>query len=261
MNSPERQPVSDEEARRLAKGLVRLFRSPLKLIETRPIEEPVTIADTIRIGGTLLAVLNVATGRDWVKEQNREFILQVSELIYLPDAMEEFLYKRIKDRSETAEGITEAITQVEALMMGPGAIRKFLKMAIFDTLPKPARGRPTEFKPASDPDHFLSLSTQMSGICGQFLDLRHQFPRKSIKELLVFLQTENPKGIELLRKHGSYISQTMNGFDFRILKTQNARVRRLSDAVAGKELFNWSFTYAVQRGGEFRRAKGIEPEE
>jgi hypothetical protein len=59
----------------------------------------------------------------------------------------------------------------------------------------------------------------MNGICSQFLGLRDQFPSKSIKELLVFLQSEKPKGIELLRKHGSYITQTMNGFDFRILKT------------------------------------------
>jgi hypothetical protein len=261
MDYPEQHPITDEEARRLAKGLVLLLRSPLKLIGTHSIEEPVTIADAIRIGGTILAALNVANGRDWVKERNREFLLQLAELSYLPDAMEEFLYKRIKDRSETAEGITEAITKVEGLMVGPGAVRKFLKMALLDVLPKPARGRPTEFKSAGDPERFLSLSAQMSGICRQFLALREQFPRKSIKELLVFLQSENPKGIELLRKHGSYITQTMNGFDFRILKTQAAKVRRLSDAVAGKELFRWAFTYAVQRGGEFRRAKGIEPEE
>jgi hypothetical protein len=136
VNSSEQHAISDEEARRLAKGLVRLFRSPLKVIETHDIEEPVTVSDAIRIGGTLLATLNVATGRDWVKEQNRQFVLQISELIYLPDEMEEFLFKRIKDRTETAEGITEAITQVEALMMGPGAVRKFLKMAISDVLPK-----------------------------------------------------------------------------------------------------------------------------
>ena len=261
MDSSMQHPITDEEARRLAKGLVRLFRSPLKILGTHGVDEPLTIADAIRIGGTLLAALNVATGRDWVKEKNREFLLQLSEFVYLPDAMEEFLYKRIKDRSETAEGITEAITQVEGLMVGPSAVRKFLKMALVDVLPKPARGRPTEFNRAGDPERFLSLSAQMSGICSQFLVLREQFPSKSIKELIVFLHSDHPNGAELLGKHGSYITQTMNDFDFRILKTQNARVRRLSDAIAGKELFGWAFTYAVQRGGEFRRAKGIEPEE
>ena len=69
----------------------------------------------------------MANRRDWVKERNREFLVQLAELSYLPDAMEEFLYKRIKDRSETAEVITEAITQVEGLMVGPGAVRKFVK--------------------------------------------------------------------------------------------------------------------------------------
>jgi hypothetical protein len=63
-------------------------------------------------------------------------------------------------------------------MVGPGAVRKFLKMALFDVLPKPARGRPTEFKSAGDPERFLSFSAQMSGICGQFLDLRGQKPQK-----------------------------------------------------------------------------------
>jgi hypothetical protein len=231
------------------------------MIGPHSIEEPLTVADAIRIGGTLLAALNAATGRDWVKERNREFVLRIAELAYEPDAMEEFLYKRIKDRSETAEGVTEAITQVEGLMVGPGAVRRFLKTALTEVLPKPARGRPTEFKPSTDPDRFLDLTGQLIDICSQFLDLRDKFPRKSIKELLVFLQSENPKAIELMRKHGNHITKTLNEFDFRVLKTQNARVRRLADAVAGKELFGWAFTYAVQRGGEFRRAKGIEPEE
>jgi hypothetical protein len=88
MVSPEQRAVSDEEARRLAKGLVRLFRSPLKLIGTHSIEEPVTIADAICIGGTLLAALNVATGRDWVKEQNRAFLLQLSDFVYLRGSIE-----------------------------------------------------------------------------------------------------------------------------------------------------------------------------
>ena len=261
MKSPEQHPITDEEARRLAKGLVRLFRSPLKVLGTHGLDEPITIADAIRLGGMLLAALNVATGDDWLMEKNREFLTKLAEYIYLPDEMEAFLFSRIKARAETAEGINEAITQVEGLMAGPGAIRRFIKGAIADVLPKAPRGRPTEFDPASDPDRFLNLSEQMSGVCNQFLGLREQFPRKSMKELIVFLQSENPKGTEFLRKHSGYITKTLSDFDFRILKTQNARVRRLSDAVAGKELFNWAFTYAVQRGGEFRRAKGIEPEE
>jgi hypothetical protein len=219
MSSPEQHPISDEEARRLAKALVRFFQAPLRILGKHDLEQPLTIADAIRIGGVLLSGLNRANGRDWLKEQNREFLTKIAELAYLSDEMEEYLFTRIKARVETAEGITEAITQVEGLMAGPGAIRRFIKEAIADVLPKAPRGRPTEFNFAGDPERFLSLSAQMNGICSQFLGLRDQFPSKSIKELLVFLQSEKPKGIELLRKHGSYITQTMNGFDFRILKT------------------------------------------
>lgn len=185
---------------------------------------------------------------------------KIAELAYMPDEMEEFLPTRIKAHLETAEGITDAITQIEWLMSGPGAFRRFIQEAIADVLPKAPRGGLTEFDPARDPDRFLNLSEQMSDICNQILGLREQFPRKSINELIMFLYSENPEGTEFLRKHRGYITRTMNDFDFRILKTQNSRVRRLSDAVAGKELFGWAFTYAVHRGGEFRRAKGIVPE-
>jgi hypothetical protein len=261
MNSPEQHPVTDEEARRLAKGTVRLIRSPLKIFGAKGLEKPLTIADTIRLGGTLLAALNVATGRDWLKERNREFLTKVAELIYQPEAMEEFFYIRFKKRTENPGDIAEAITQVEEEMAGPGAVRKFLKKAIKDVLPKPRRGRPTEFKPASDPDRFLALSAQLNPVCGQFLGLREQFRRKSNKELIEFLRPEDPIGVDLLRKREGYISETMNGLDFRILKTQQTKGRWLADAVAGKELFDWSFTYSVQRAGEFRRSKGIDPKE
>jgi hypothetical protein len=181
--------------------LVRFFQAPLRILGKHDLEQPLTIADAIRIGGVLLSGLNRANGRDWLKEQNREFLTKIAELAYLSDEMEEYLFTRIKARVETAEGITEAITQVEGLMAGPGAIRRFIKEAIADVLPKAPRGRPTEFNFAGDPERFLSLSAQMNGICSQFLGLRDQFPSKSIKELLVFLQSEKPKGIELLRKH------------------------------------------------------------
>ena len=98
----------------MAQELVRLFRSPVKVFGTSGLEEPpLTIADTIRMGGTLLASFNQATGDDRLKEQNREFLVKIAELIYLPEAMEEFLYKRIKERIESAEGINEAVTQIE----------------------------------------------------------------------------------------------------------------------------------------------------
>ena len=261
MNSPEQHPVTDEEARRLAKALVRLFRSPLKIFGTRGFDTPVTIGDAIRLGGIFIGAFNVATGDPALKEKTRIFAEKLSEFIYLPEAMEEFLYKRIKERAENEEEILETISQVEEQMAGPGAARRFLKKVMAEVMPKARQGRPTEFNPATDQDRFLGQSAQLIKVCGQFLGLREQFPRKSIKELLVFLQPEDPKGTELLRKYEDYITQTMNSLDFRILKTIESRVCRLADALAGRELFGWSFTYAIQRAGEFRRSTEADPEE
>ena len=261
MKSPEDHSITDEEARRLAKGLVVLFRSPLKLMGNADLEKPITIADMIRMGGTILNGLNAAKGDGNLKEQNREFISTVCELIYLPDAMEEFLYNLIKERGETAGDITDAILQVEDQMSGRNAARRFFHKAIAEVLPKARRGRPTEFNPTTDPDRFLSLSSQLNRVCDNFLRLREQFPRKSNMELMDFLKSEDPKAADFVRKHGEFISETLSDFDFRDLKTHETRVRRLADAIAGKELFDWSFKYAVQRGGEFRRSKGIDLEE
>ena len=261
MDSPPHDPVSDEEATRLAKGFVKLFTSPLKIMGTHGVEKPVTIGDAIRMGAIFIGAFNAATGDPELKEKTRIFAEKIAENIYLPDAMEEFLFKRIKERVETREEVLEAITQIEAQMSGPGAVRRFLKTAWDEAMPKARQGRPTEFNPASDPDRFLNLSAQLIAICDQFLILREQFPRKEVKDLIEFLQTEDPKGAEFMRKRAGYVSEVLNDIDFRILKSPKAKIRRLADALAGKQLFNWSFSYAVQRAGEFRRSKGIEPEE
>ena len=171
------------------------------------------------------------------------------------------MYRLIKERGEGAGDITEAIAQIEELMSGAGADLRNLKKAISEAMPKSRQGRPTVFNPAIDPDRFLALSSELSRACDPYLSLREQFPTKSHKELLDFLQHESPKETDLMRKHEGYISQTMNDPDFRSLKTHETRARRLAAAIAGKALFEWSFTYAVQRAGEFRRFKGIDPEE
>lgn len=261
MTSPEQHPISDREARRLAKGLVVLFSAPLKVMQISRLDKPLTIADMIRMGGTILSGLNAATGDPKLKETNRELILKVSELIYKPDQFEEYLYHRIKEQDESAGNITDAISQVEDLMSGPGAARRFLHKAITGVLPKGPRGRPTQFDPDSDPDRLLSLSSGLTHVCGQLLNLRELFPKKTNKEIIDFLKTEDPGKAELVGKHEEFVSRTLSDFDFRILKIHKTKVRRLADAIAGRELFHWTFKYAVQRAGEIRRSKGIEPEE
>jgi hypothetical protein len=261
MTSGGQHPIGDNEARRLAKGLVVLFSTPLKVMGTPSLEKPLTIADMIRMGGTVLSGLNAATGDPTLRETNREFILKVCELVHVPDQFEEYLYRRIKERSENAGNITEAISEVEELMSGPGAASRFLKAAILGMLPKGTRGRPTHFNPDSDTDRFLALSSRLSGVCTQLLNLREMCPNKTQKDITDFLKTEDPQGAEYLHKHAAFVTQTLNDFDFRILKTHKTRVQRLADAIAGKELFIWAFKYSVQRGGEFRRSKGIALEE
>lgn len=261
MDSPEQQPATDEDARRAAKELVTLFRSPLKITGTHGFDKPVTIADAISLGGAFLGALNAATGDPGLKENNKVFAAKIGELIYLPDEMEEFLFNRIKERTETAEGITDAITQVEELMSGPAAARRFMRKVFTEVLPKGRQGRPTEFNPETDREPFLALSEKLQPVCSEFLNLREHFPRKSITELLEFLRQEHPQETDLMREHEGHITKSMTELEFRILKARGAKVRRLADSIAGKELFGWSFVYSFQRGAEFRRLKGIDPEE
>lgn len=261
MNPTQQQPIGDKEARRLAKGLVALFSAPLKVMGKPSIEKPLTISDMIRMGGTVLSGLNAATGDPALKESNREFILKVCELVHVPDQLEDYLYGRIKERAENASEVTNAISEVEELMSGSGAGRRFLKKAIVGLLPKVPRGRPTDFNPDSDPDRFLALSERLAPVSGQLLTLREHFPKRTNKELMVFLKAEDPRGAEFMRRHETFISQTLNDLDFRVLKNHKTRVRRLADALAGRELFHWAFKYSVQRGLELRRSADIPPEE
>jgi hypothetical protein len=259
--STEPDAVTDESARRLANALVQLFTSPLKVMGTRGAESPVTIADAIRLGGLFIAAFNVATGDPVLKEKTRVFAEKIVEFIFQPEAMEEFLFNRIKTRLESEQEILESIALVEAQLAGPGAFRRFVKKAFAEAMPKARQGRPTQFNPESDPDRFLSESARLAKTCGQFLDLKEGYPNRSTKELLAFLESDDPKGIGILRKHERQIDQTLNDLDFRILKSPKSRTTRLADSISGKELFGWSPTYAIQRGGELRRSKETASEE
>jgi hypothetical protein len=181
-------PVTDEDARRLAKGLAYLFRSPLKVISADGFDKPVTIADAIRLGGMVIASINLATGDPILKEKTAAFAVKVAELVYDPEALEAFLYDRIRESSENPTEVNEAITQIEKLMSGPGAARRFIKMAIGEVMPKGRQGRPTEFDPGSDPAKFIVLAERLTALCGLFLDLRDKFPAKSNRSIMSFLE-------------------------------------------------------------------------
>ena len=261
MGSIDRDPVTDEDARRLAKNLTSLFSSPLKVFGKEGFSKPVTIADAIRFGGILIAGINSATGDPALKERTADFTAKIAELAYRPEELELFLYSRIKERTDNPAEIEQAVAQTDALVSGPGAMRRFVFKAIREVLPKGRTGRPSDFDFAHSPEQFLEASSQIQGACHQFLSLHEQFPKKTIKGLCEFLQDTDAQGVNLMRKHEDFISQTLNDYDFQILKSAETRSRRLADAITGKELFGWSYKYAVQRGGEFRRAKEANSEE
>ena len=82
MNSPEQHPINDEEARRLAKELVRLLQTPLRVMGTRDFDEPITTADMVRFGAMLLSGVNASTRDHLLKEKNRQHIATVIDLIH-----------------------------------------------------------------------------------------------------------------------------------------------------------------------------------
>ncbi len=261
MCSPEQHPITDEEAKTIAKELVRVLFTPVRILGLRSYDEPITIADMIRVGGMVVNGVNQATRNILLKETNRQNIAKVLEGIVSPEGMEEHLSALIVARQEDPNEIQKAIAELQNLMSGPGADRNFLKKAIAEAMPKLRQGRPTDFDPASDPKQFLALSAQLSCVCDLFLGLREKFPNKSSRTLMDFLESDDPIAETIMRKHEDHISQAMSEPDFQTLKRHNSKVRRLADALAGKELFGWSFVYAFQRGAEFRRLKGAESEE
>jgi hypothetical protein len=260
MPSPEQHPITDEEARRLAKGLVRLFQTPLRVIGTRDFDESITTADMVRFGGMLLGGVNASARDHLLKEKNRQHIAKVLELSHQPDALEAYIFNLIKEKGEGAGDINEAIGQVEGLLSGPGADRKFLQKAIAEAMPKARAGRPTEFDLATDPGRFLVYSSELITLLTKFAELKATLPEKSVVQILDFLDSEDSAKTEILRNHTQYISEIMGTPEFKAPKAIAIKARILSDAITGRELFGWSRLYSIQRAAEFRRLKQVEPE-
>lgn len=257
----ETQQMSDEKAKEAAKSLARALLAPLPFLKKgMSSQTEITLADMIRTGAIILQGLNDGYRDEILREGNRALINKVLESVHSPESLEEFLYERIKKRNTTEAEIDKAVVETEELMGGPGGVRRVIKLAIADAIPKPARGRPSNFNPAIDPDRFLSASVEIEDTCKLFLDLRRSFPGKSTKDLFDFIQAESPKPIALMKKQTAYISRILRDPDFDALKGENTKARRLADAVSGRNLFHWSWTYSVQRGQEFRRAKARSEE-
>lgn len=248
--------ISDEKARDAAKSLARVILGPVHFLKkglSHPTE--ISIADMVRMGAVILHGVNEGYRDDLLREGNRALMNKVLESIHSPDALEEFLYERIKQRAATESEIDKAIAEAEELLSGPGGIRRAIRRVLTEALPKPVRGRPSKFDPATDPDRFLSASAEIEDTCKTFLELKNACPAKSAKELLDFMQPERPKPIAQMKKQADYISRIVRDPDFEALKGEATKARRLADSISGKNMFDWSWTYSVQRGQEFRRAK------
>lgn len=261
MASPDQQPISEEDARRLAHDLVQLFQAPARVFGSHCNDKPITIADIIRLGTMMAGGVNETTQDDLLKRHNQQFLGNIVRLVDSPLEMEAYLSGLILSHHENAGDIHEAIAQVNALTSGPRADFRFMKKAIEEAMPKQPPGRPTGFNVASDRQAFLDLSSDLSRACEPLLTLKEQFPKKTVKELIAFLEPQTLDGSARLRKREEFIAQAMSESHFQNLKEHKAKVRRLADAIAGSELFGWKYTYAIQRGGEFRRQASRSNEE
>ena len=154
MISSEPHPITDEQARRIAKSITRVIQTVTGQLPAVD-EKPVTIADLIRLGCLVFSVANEGFRDDLVKVQNRELLARVFESLHTPEALEHYVYGLLLERPEAAGDVEVASAEAERLMSVPGAGRKALQKAIDEILPKARPGRPTEFIAGSDPDRFL----------------------------------------------------------------------------------------------------------
>jgi hypothetical protein len=253
MDSPQQHPITDEDARRLARELVRLFQTPLRVMGTKEFDESITTADLVRFGAMLLNGVNAAARDHLLKEKNRLHISTVIELIHQPEELEAYFFSLIRKNGEGVGDINEAIAELEQLMSGRGADLKILKNAIDEAMPKARQGRPTDFDPAADPARFLARSSELTTPLGKFLDIKTVFPKKPAAEIVDFLEPEFPADAGTLRDHSAYISEIVRAPEFRALKASSKKARMLADALTGRELFGWSFIYSTQKAAEFRR--------
>lgn len=188
MGSPDQQPIKDEDAKRLAHDLVQLFQAPARIFGPRSNDRAITVADVIRMGIMMAGGVNESTQDELLQERNQVFLGRLCKLIDSPEEMEAYLSDMIISQSENAGDIHEAIAQVNAMISGPRADVRFVRKAIEEVMPKLPPGRPTGFKAASDRQQFLDLVSQLEPICANLLRLKEQFPGKSLKELLAFLE-------------------------------------------------------------------------
>lgn len=247
--------MNEHDARLFAKKWAEVLLSPQGLIKTEAPSAKVTLSDVIRFSGMLLHGIKAEFRDQLLREKTQSHIGAVLEFVDNPEGLENYLFALTMEKGDEAGDIQEATRQMEALIATPRAKHGLLKNVLEDMFQKPPKGRPTEFDPVVDAIQFMELSTSLLRVCDSFLKLRRQFPKKQLADLLSFLEAEDPTGVALLRKHEGYLYDLIKELAAQHLKKHETKVQKFTDALAGKELFNWSCSYSLQRAAEFRRCQ------
>jgi hypothetical protein len=244
-----------DEARAIANVWAQLLLCPKELIKKDAPDAAVTPIELFRLSKMFLQGVNTQTRDQILRDEMQAHINAVLGFVDDPAGLEEYLFSLIMATGDEAGDFQEAISQIEALIATPRDKQVFIRDVIEEMFEKPPRGRPSEFDPATDVVRFLDLTSRLMRICDALLRLRRQFLKKPLGDLLTFLDAEDPAGVLLLRKHDAYLPDLIQELaDLRIQK-HKTKVQKFADAIAGKELFNWSCAYSLQRAAEFRRAK------
>lgn len=224
-------------------------------------EEPVTVAGLIRCGAFQVLTLNESFRDESLKEMNREFVAKVLESLHTPGAFEDFLYELFleKGRGEATE-IENMISEIKIMLADPGAGQKMLKKIFAEVFPKARPGRPSDFRAESDPPRFLKDSSELFSACEKLLRMQAQFPAKSMNAILDFLDSEDPEHVSVVRSNVTLVAEVTKKADFKAVKTLETQAQRLADAITGKLLFGWSYSYSKQCAQQFRRFSALKSE-
>jgi hypothetical protein len=261
MNAAGPERISDEEARRLAREIAGILLSPVIAAKAEFPEQEYTLADLIRAGAAMLGPINQAFEHEGVKEQNREFFEALMASLRSPEVFEKFLFRKIKEGSENPPDLDAALSEVARFLGDPGRARRMIRSAMDDAFPKGPRGRPSNFNPAQDAHRFLAMSERLVPGCEQLLILQMTLPDRTTADIVEFIESGSTVSTVSMRKYADFIDEIMHEEEFRALKANSTRARRIAEAIIGKELFGWSLVYSAQKANEFRRAAKRESEE
>jgi hypothetical protein len=242
--------MDEKTARSLAHDLVKHFLEPVVFSSKAAKYSPLTIAELIYVGAYFTRSM-VEFGFDPL---DREVYSMFAT--FPPDLprIEEFLYRRILAGKENPDEMLKAMKGIKGLSETPGVYRRvFLGMAK-DAIPPGKRGRRRKIE-EKDLPVLGARSDDLIPAVLAFVAYRKQSTKRTTAEILEFLGADFPKQCEFLTAYQGQLDKLLQDQKFlRTAKTPRARVRMISDVIAGAE-FDLKPSYAVRRAKEARRGK------